>query len=101
MLAEVTSSGLNSVPAGAWALLTTVVGGIFGGIAWIIRRMMETEKDSRDLRDKVMDQMLPVITNGIETNKQVYKAMSEYATALAVQQARQDERRPDFPTRGR
>lgn len=86
MLADVTS--------GEWAFLAAGVTGLFGFFGVLVKALLDTQKDAQTLRDNVINKLIPALEAMNAASAQVTSTAREMITALAVAQARKDDRPP-------
>lgn len=88
------SSGLDSIPAGLWALLAAVVPAGGGVILALLKIISTLQEQIRVTNDKLIERVIPQLQSSVEASKTMLAVAQDMATDLAVAQALKDDRPP-------
>lgn len=91
---------LADISSGEWAFYAAGITALFGFFGVLIKALLDTQKDAQQLRDNIIDKLIPSLEAMNSATAQIMVTAREMTTALAVAQARRDDR-DDLPPRRR
>lgn len=75
-----------------WPLLVVMFAGAGGVFAFLVKHIAELRTENRELRDKVMDQVVPALTENTLASKAMMESTVRLQSALAVAEDHQRDR---------
>jgi hypothetical protein len=85
---------LADISSGEWTFAAAGITAMFGFFGVIVKALLDTQKDAQTLRDNSINRLIPALEAMNAASAQVTSTAREMITALAVAQARKDDRPP-------